>query len=414
MQHSWIAVLAALPLIIGAAPAPDRPLATSPEQAISAGEATGPIVSVNFLDRLLQDDKPRRRTTSQRQRAPRQSARPPAPGLKGAASSLPALATIPVPTPKPASAEGAVETQAPNETTPETAPVAQTPSPRPEESSPASVAAGGAPPTVEQPGTASEPPYAAEVPKPLPKPAESPATPAAREGSPAPANPELPAAQPAPAPEKTGPDATGTPQQKAEEPPPPPPPPLEKEDPEALKACLADLTALGTKFEIRQTIVGEEPGCGIEQPIAVDEILPGVKTGGAEMRCETARALAHWMKDNVQPAMSVAMPGRHVTGIVPGSTYACRLRNSASSGKVSEHARGNAIDVAAFKLDNGETVTMKPRGEDATMEGAFQRAATATACLYFSTVLSPGSDSTHEDHLHLDVLDRKNGYRYCR
>jgi len=194
----------------------------------------------------------------------------------------------------------------------------------------------------------------------------------------------------------------------------PPPPPLETEDPEELKACLADLKALGTKFETQAKITEDEPGCGIEQPIAVAEILPGVDTGGAVMRCETAQALAKWVKNNVQPAMTIAMPGRRVTGIVTGSTYACRLRNNASSGKVSEHARGNAIDVAAFTLDNGETLAMSPRQEDSTLEGAFKRTATASACLYFSTVLAPGSDAAHEDHLHLDVLERRNGYRYCR
>ena len=143
-------------------------------------------------------------------------------------------------------------------------------------------------------------------------------------------------------------------------------------------------------------------------------IAQGVDTGGAVMRCKTAQALGHWMKDTVQPALNIAMPGRKITGIVPGSTYACRLRNSAATGKISEHARGNGFDVAAFKLDNGEKMELKPRMEDSTMEGAFQRTATAGACLHFTTVLSPGSDEAHEDHLHLDVIERKGGYRYCR
>ena len=67
-----------------------------------------------------------------------------------------------------------------------------------------------------------------------------------------------------------------------------------------------------------------------------------------------------------------------------------------------------------IKLDNGQKMEMKPRVEDSTLEGAFQRTATAGACLHFTTVLSPGSDAAHETHLHLDVLERKGGYRYCR
>ncbi|MDY6961676.1 MAG: extensin family protein, partial [Pseudomonadota bacterium] len=67
-----------------------------------------------------------------------------------------------------------------------------------------------------------------------------------------------------------------------------------------------------------------------------------------------------------------------------------------------------------FRLDDGSEVTMKPRAEDGTLEGAFQRTASAGACLHFTTVLAPGSDPTHMDHLHLDVLERESGYRYCR
>ncbi|MCQ1836084.1 extensin-like domain-containing protein [Neorhizobium galegae] len=265
------------------------------------------------------------------------------------------------------------------------------------------------PPVVEQPGTASEPAHEAEVPKPQPKPGTTAADvqPADKPGQPA--APGQDAAKPDDAkPNETKPD-----EQKAEAPPPPPPPPLVKEDPGELKACLAELTSLGAKFEPTDPI-DEGNGCGIESPIDVTEVLPGVSLGGATMRCKTAVSMAHWLKDTVQPALNIAMPGRRITGLVPGSTYACRLRNSASTGKISEHARGNAFDVAAFKLDNGEKMEMKPRTEDSTLEGAFQRTATAGACLHFTTVLSPGSDAAHQNHLHLDVLERKDGYRYCR
>jgi hypothetical protein len=252
--------------------------------------------------------------------------------------------------------------------------------------------------------TVPELPNTAEVPTPLPKP-----------GEPKPEGKAPAAEPPATTTTDTGPKPDGKEkeEEKAETPPPPPPPPLVKEDPEELKACLAELGSLGARFEPTDPI-DDGNGCGIEHPIDVAEILPGVDVGGATMRCKTAVSLAHWLKDTVQPALNIAMPGRKITGLVPGSTYACRLRNSASTGKISEHARGNAFDVAAFKLDNGEKMTMKPRDEDSTMEGAFQRTATSGACLHFTTVLSPGSDAAHQNHLHLDVLERKGGYRYCR
>lgn len=195
----------------------------------------------------------------------------------------------------------------------------------------------------------------------------------------------------------------------------PPPPPIEKEDPEELKACLMDLRAMGAEFEEQPAIAGEEPGCGIEHPLKIKKVSQSITiSDGAIMRCKTALALAKWSTGMVQPALDVAMPGRKLSGIEHASTYVCRLRNSASTGKISEHARGNAVDIAGFKFSDGTEMIMKKRDEDSTLEGAFQRTATAAACLYFTTVLSPGSDAAHQDHLHLDVLQRHDGYRYCR
>lgn len=190
-------------------------------------------------------------------------------------------------------------------------------------------------------------------------------------------------------------------------------PEIIRENPEELKACLSELTTLGARFT-RADPVEEGQNCGIAQPVRVDEILPGLSLGGAVIRCQTAAGLAHWLKATVQPALGVARPGRAITRVIPGTTYACRLRNSASSGTISEHALGNAFDVAAFELDNGETIEMKPRADDHTLEGAFQKAITAGACLYFTTVLAPGSDASHETHMHADIRAREGGYRICQ
>jgi hypothetical protein len=195
----------------------------------------------------------------------------------------------------------------------------------------------------------------------------------------------------------------------------PAPPPIVKEDPQKLEACLRDLKALGAEFESLPPVTDEQNGCGIEKPIALSQVLPDIPLADkTPMRCEAALSLARWMKDLVEPSLKTALPERRIVGISNASSYVCRLRNHAETGKISEHARGNAIDIAGFKLDNGDTIAMTPKEEDSTMTGAFQRTATAGACLYFTTVLSPGSDATHQDHLHLDVMERKGGYRYCR
>lgn len=240
----------------------------------------------------------------------------------------------------------------------------------------------------------------------VPKPEEKPDVPAkpdgAREAKPNEAKPseEKPAAD-KPVEEK-----------KAEE---PAPEPVKEEDPEELKACLSELKELGAEFREIDTIKGEEAGCGIASPLELSVVIPGIKLEPkGTMRCEAALALSRWAKNVVVPTAKIAMPDRQVTAFGQASTYICRNRNSAETGKISEHAKGNAVDIATMTFDKGEPLVMKPRGEDGTMEGAFQRTITTAACLFFRTVLSPGSDATHQDHLHLDVLERKGGYLYCR
>ncbi|CUX27399.1 extensin family protein [Rhizobium oryzihabitans] len=191
--------------------------------------------------------------------------------------------------------------------------------------------------------------------------------------------------------------------------------PMKPEDPAALQACLGALKEIGAEFKQLEPIRDEEQGCGIEAPIELSVVLPGIKLEpSGTMRCETALALSRWTREMMLPAAALALPEKKVTAIANASTYICRNRNSAENGKISEHAKGNAVDISTIAFDKGEPLVMKPRGEDGTPEGAFQRAITAAACLFFRTVLSPGSDATHQDHLHLDVLERKGDYLYCR
>lgn len=187
------------------------------------------------------------------------------------------------------------------------------------------------------------------------------------------------------------------------------------EDPVDYRQCLKDLKAMGAVFEETPRI-DDADGCGIDKPLTVEAVATGVALEpAAQMRCPAALALAKWVQDSVRATAETAFgTGKRLTAIDQASSYVCRLRNGAETGKISEHARGNAIDIAGLRLGEDLNVSMTPRKEDGTMTGAFQRSITASACLYFSTVLSPGSDAAHETHLHLDALERDNGFRYCR
>ena len=77
---------------------------------------------------------------------------------------------------------------------------------------------------------------------------------------------------------------------------------------------------------------------------------------------------------------------------------------------MSEHGRANALDVRGFKLANGRTISLTDR----TLAREMRESVLHSACTRFSTVLGPGSDWYHEDHIHLDVMERRNNYRICQ
>ena len=223
--------------------------------------------------------------------------------------------------------------------------------------------------------------------------------------------PDVPAEKPTVSSEKPA-TSTDEPASDQTQTPPTPPLTIAPESDEEHKTCLKELTAMGATFkEIPR--IDDGNGCGIDKPIALSSPLPGIafKPEG-KMRCEAALALAQWIKESVIPSAAALENGKIVT-INQASTYICRLRNNAATGKISEHARGNAIDVASFTFENGKTIGIEPRREDPTLTGAFQRATSASACLYFTTVLDPESDAAHETHFHLDVIERNGGFRYC-
>ena len=179
--------------------------------------------------------------------------------------------------------------------------------------------------------------------------------------------------------------------------------------------CLMNLTMLGVGYhEVAPVTSPEDADCGIARPVQIDSLQPGVTiAGGAMMRCDTARRLALWLRAEAQPAAALLPGAPQITEILPGSTYQCRARVGDSSDKLSEHALGNAFDIAGLRFSNGEEMLIAPRGDSGGIEEAFQKAIRYGACLYFTTVLGPGSNAAHDDHLHFDGAVRKGGWRLC-
>lgn len=127
--------------------------------------------------------------------------------------------------------------------------------------------------------------------------------------------------------------------------------------------------------------------------------------------CPVAAALEMWRRDVVAPAAQ-AILGSPLARIEHLGAYSCRRIYGGATGNWSEHATGNAIDIAGFVLENGNRVSVLRdwKGEEA--EARFLRAVRDGACQSFATVLSPDYNAAHADHLHLDQDARWSGL--CR
>jgi hypothetical protein len=150
-------------------------------------------------------------------------------------------------------------------------------------------------------------------------------------------------------------------------------------------------------------IKGKVKGCGIADPVRVTAINGIRLSTGATVTCDTAHALKSWVSKAVEPVYG---KGR-VVELKVAASYACRPRNNQRGSRISEHGRGNAIDISGFVFSNGKEVSVLG-GFDRKMRQAHK-----AACGIFGTTLGPGSDGFHEDHLHYDVARYRNG-PYCR
>jgi len=157
-------------------------------------------------------------------------------------------------------------------------------------------------------------------------------------------------------------------------------------------------------------VVGRIQGCGIGTPVRVREIDGVTLSQPATINCETARALRDWLDDGVRP--TVGRRGGGVESLRVVASYSCRTRNSQPGARLSEHALGNAIDIAAIGLANGrEIAVLEDWGSG--RDGRMLREMHEAACGTFGTVLGPESDRHHRDHFHLDVASYRSG-PYCR
>jgi hypothetical protein len=224
----------------------------------------------------------------------------------------------------------------------------------------------------------------AAVPLPKPRPADAPSA--------EPAKPAAGAQQAAP--------QNGKPDEQAAPEPPPP---------SACRLALTDAIAIAPSIP---DISGPN-GCGGEDLVRLEAIvLPDKRRisvkPAAILRCPMATALADWIRNDIAPL--AASLGSTISDLDNFNSYECRGRNRVAGARLSEHGRANAVDVRALKLADGRSISLTDR----TVPRELRETVLHSVCARFSTVLGPGSDWYHEDHIHLDLIERRNNYRICQ
>lgn len=155
------------------------------------------------------------------------------------------------------------------------------------------------------------------------------------------------------------------------------------------------------------------PRLGPAQGNAVTAVGPVAIKPTATLACPIVSELDRWLADTVQPS-AMRWFGVRVAEIKQISAYSCRGMNGNSRAHISEHAFGNALDISAFVLADGRRVTVKGGWRGMPEEQGFLRDVQAGACAHFTTVLAPGSNVFHYDHIHVDLMRRPSRRLICQ
>ena len=215
--------------------------------------------------------------------------------------------------------------------------------------------------------------------------------------------------------------------------------------------CMHLLQSVAANVEILAPIKSAD--CGLPAPIRLKSLGSSsvvVFDPPVEVNCRIMAALYRWDKTALQPAARNKLDSP-VVRILGASGYACRNVYNRPDGNLSQHAFANAVDIAAFELKDGRSITVlkgwgptprdkaqaKGKSEQANMASKsalfpsgrsltraslllkwsaeqkpepkpitatnFLKAIHEGACREFETVLGPEANEEHRSHFHLDL-----------
>jgi extensin-like protein len=184
---------------------------------------------------------------------------------------------------------------------------------------------------------------------------------------------------------------------------------------EAEEKCIAEKTVQPSAYMEPESELDGQGTCGMVHPFKVTAMDGGriEVTPKATLACPIIGEVDRWLSGPVQTAAQTWF-GEPIVEIKQISAYSCRTMNGQPGTHISEHAFGNALDVASFRLASGREIVIKNAWKSGAYEDrGFLRDIISDACERFNTVLGPGSNVFHYDHFHVDLSRRASGKTYC-
>lgn len=199
-------------------------------------------------------------------------------------------------------------------------------------------------------------------------------------------------------------------------------------------ACIKSGKVRQTPYVKISTSINGPGVCGANYPMkvsALTSVVPGKVAGTgnlmltsgnlmltsitptATLSCPMVTGVDTWLGGEVQRA-AMTWFGQPVIELITFGSFSCRPMNNRAGSRLSEHSFANAIDAKAFRLADGRVVTVLKGWRGPADEQGFLREVAIGACTHFSTVLAPGSDAYHYDHLHMDMARHNRGRHVCR
>ncbi|ASQ16755.1 extensin family protein [Enterobacter cloacae] len=175
------------------------------------------------------------------------------------------------------------------------------------------------------------------------------------------------------------------------------------------EACASLLSQANQKALIRTQPVADSAGaCPLHNVVRVRDFGPVSLNSSFLASCPLALSSALFVSQQARP-LTKTWTGSELVRIEHLGSYACRNIYHRPDARRSEHATAEALDISAFRLANGERVTIL-HGWRSTKTQPWLQALLTASCGYYGNGLGPEYNAAHANHFHLGM----RGFGLCR